>query len=324
MVQEWKVKQVESLAKDMESHKVIGVIDMYKLPAAQLQNIKKELRGKATVKMAKKRLIRLAIEKVKGKENIKALEDLKAKTPALIFSNENPFTLQKQAEKSKADSFAKAGDIAPKDIIVPAGDTNLAPGPIIGELQKSGVKARIAGQFITISEDSLVAKTGDEIDEKLAAVLTRLNVKPVQIGLNILGVYEDGTVFPASMLSIDEGEYVGKIQQAYAAAFNLSMNSGYPTSETITHMVSKAQMDALNLAVNANVVNSKTVQTFIKKAQAQASAIASRLPSEAGGAPAAASAPQAAPEEKPAEEKKEEPKEEPKGNGAAGLGALFG
>ena len=44
-------------------------------------------------------------------------------------------------------TYAIVGDIAPVDIIVPAGDTGIPPGPAIGTLTKAGIKASIQGSI---------------------------------------------------------------------------------------------------------------------------------------------------------------------------------
>ena len=53
-MKEWKKQKVEELSKLIENHPVIGIINMYKMPAPQPQIMKKELKGKARIIMSKK------------------------------------------------------------------------------------------------------------------------------------------------------------------------------------------------------------------------------------------------------------------------------
>ncbi len=325
MVQQYKVDKVKEVAGLIDKYPIVGIIDMNKLPASQLHSIKKDIRGVAKVLVVKKRLIKLALDKSSKKEAKNLLEKDVA-IPALIFSDENPFKLFATLKKNKAEAFAKAGDKAPKEIIVPEGETDLPPGPIIGALQKVNVKARIQGNNIVVTEDSPVASEGEEISPELSSILMQLGIKPMEIGLNLVAVCEDGTIFDKNVLDIDVDEYAGKISSAYLGAFNLAMNAGVPNKETIPHLIGKAHMEGLNLAVNADVVNSKTIEIFISKAQAHMSSVASRLPEDARGGVAVAEAkPAQEKASEPAEEKKEEKKEDKKPeDSAAGLGALFG
>ncbi len=297
MIQQWKKDKVKEIGKMIEDYKVIGILDMCNLPAAQLQNIKKDLRGKALVKMTKKRIIKLAMDKTSKKE-VNMLIKMDVKIPALIFSEEDPFKLARILGKSKSPTYAKAGDISPRDIVIPAGPTNLPPGPAISDLQKAGVKAIISGNNISVKEDSLIAKEGDEISDVVANVLMKLDVKPMEIGLNLLAVYEEGTIYNKDVLFVDEKEYLDNIKKAYTSAFNLAYNAGYPTKETVELLVQKVSREVFNLALEAEIITKDNIDVFLQKAQSQALALKSKIPE--------------AKEEKKAEEPKEEKEAEEK------------
>ncbi len=65
MVAKWKFEEVEKLKSLIESYPVVGIVDMTNIPARQLQNIRAQLRGDVLIRMSKKRLIKLALEKAK-------------------------------------------------------------------------------------------------------------------------------------------------------------------------------------------------------------------------------------------------------------------
>ena len=85
---------VKELVELIEKYPIVGIVDMENLPAPQLQKMKRNLQGKVLVRMAKGRLIKIALEKSK-KEGIKALIEKVRGMPALIFTEDNPFTLYK-------------------------------------------------------------------------------------------------------------------------------------------------------------------------------------------------------------------------------------
>jgi len=91
-VPEFKKELVKKLGELIKKCSIIGLVNMENLPAAQLQRMKAQLRGKVEMFMAKKRLIRLAIAKAKAdKKDIEKLEEHFRGMPALIFTDENPF-----------------------------------------------------------------------------------------------------------------------------------------------------------------------------------------------------------------------------------------
>ncbi len=276
MTSEQKKKTVEDFSKLIDTYPIIAAVNMENLPAKQLQQMVSSLRDTIVIKMTKRRLLKLAIEK-SSKEKIKEIEPYLEGMPALIFSKENPFKLYKLLEKSKSKAAAKPGQKAPKDIVVPAGPTGFAPGPIIGELGQAGIKAGIENGKVAIKEDSLVAKEGEVITEDKAKVLTRLGIEPMEIGLNIIAVYENGDIFKKDVLAIDESKYLADIQNAARAVFNLALEAGYITKDNIQFLLSKAFNDSKNLAISKDLITDLTTKNLISKAEAQMKDLANKL-----------------------------------------------
>ena len=334
MVQEWKKKMAQQLAEEIKQYKVVGIADIYKLPSSQYQEIKHKIKDKANIRVVKKRVLMKAFELANMPEKAKEVLESSIIT-GLILSNENPFKLYKFTEKNKSLTFAKAGDIAPQDIIVPEGDTGLPPGPIIGELKAAGIKARIQGNSIVVQEDSLVVKKGEEINEQVANILMKLNIKPIEIGINISAMIEEGIVYEKSILAVDEQQYFEDVVAAANQAFNLAYHADYPIKEVVELKVVEAAQNAFNLAYNADYVTKEVIDALLQKANTKAYAVASELSKDArkelgidvvavaGAAPVAAGASAEAPAEAK-EEKKEEKEEKSEEEAAAGLGALFG
>lgn len=271
-VPEFKVKLVNDLAQLMDSYNIIGIVNMENLPAKQLRNMRAQLRGKVVLLMSKKRLIRLAIEKSK-KQNIKELEKYVKGMPALLFTNDNPFALFKLLKKNKSKAPIKAGQKAPRDITVHAGATNFAPGPIIGELGSLKIKAGIEGGKVAIKEDKIVAKEGDLVDAKLAGLLTRLAIEPMEIGLNLVAVFENGEILTSSTLDIDEDAFMASIVQAASEAFNLAIFAAIPLKDTINALLSKAHAEAKAVAKEANIMTSENIAEKLAQADAEMNAI---------------------------------------------------
>ena len=250
-VAEWKKEEVNELKGLIESAEVVGVVNLLNIPARQLQEMRKTLAGKATIRLSKINLMKLALEDCDNeKANITGLSDFMEGQPALVCTDMNPFRLYKILEDSKTSAPAKAGATAPDDIVVPAGDTGFPPGPFLGDLQQIGVPAKIDKGKIVVSKDTVVVEAGEEVSKQVAAALTRMDIKPMEVGMDLKAVYEDGSIFKADVLAIDEEETIADIQTAFTKAFNLSVFSAFPTSQTISTIISTAHTKAYNVAMH--------------------------------------------------------------------------
>jgi large subunit ribosomal protein L10 len=330
----WKRDEVGEIKRCAGEFTLVGLVDMYGIPATQVQQIRRNLRGTAVVKMTRNTLIEHAFQEMGG--NVEELERHISGQSALIFTNENPFKLFKLLENTKTKMSAKPGETAPEDIVVPKGPTSFKPGPIVGELQQVGIPAAIEGGKVKIRETKTVVKKGEVIGKKLAEALVKLDIKPMDVGLLLQAAYYRDTVFTPDLLAIDEQAYYNNIVLAVQQAFNLSVNAVIPTKATIGTILGKAVLEARTLGVEASIYEKDVVDLIIGRAQREMLALA--LAAAAAGfeldeatrkAAAAATAVAPAPAEKapaPAEveEEKEEKKEEGEESGMAGLGALFG
>jgi len=154
-VSEVKKKEV-MLVKDLISkYRTIGILDLTNLPSPQLQDARKKI--DVNIRVTKKRLLKIALNDVdKGVEKLE--DSLEKIIPALILTNNSSFKLAKDLRKGKSFVAAKAGQIAPNDLVVKAGPTNLPPGPIIGELGSVGIRASVEQGKVTVKEDSVIVK----------------------------------------------------------------------------------------------------------------------------------------------------------------------
>ena len=275
-VSDAKKKIVKEFVDLIKKYEVVAVVDVENLPAKQLNTMRAKLRGTALLRMTKRRLITIALEK-SGKEGITNLNPFLGGMPALLFTNENPFKLFKILKKSKSPAPIKAGQKAPKNIVVPAGPTGFAPGPIIGELGQLGIKAGIDGGKVAIKQDSTVAHEGDVVNDKVAAVLLRLGIMPMEIGLNVQAVFENGSILSKKDLDIDEGAFMNSLKTAASEAFSLSIAVGYANKDNINQLLSKAHMDAYALADSQSIMTSDNVKQILAKADAQAGALMSKV-----------------------------------------------
>lgn len=274
MVATWKKKTVENLVKEINSAKTIALVGITNIPSKQFQQIRKKLKGDINLKIIKNNIIKLALEKA----NIKNLAEHIKGPNGLVTTNLSPFKLSKLINACRTKAPAKAGSIAPCDIIVPKGDTPFPAGPVIGDIQKAGIKAKIQGGKIVVTEDSLVIKNGDAVPAETAGILARLGITPFEIGLELSAAHENGIIYTGGVLSIDEKSTKTNIVKAYKNAFNLAFNANIYTKETVKLLVLKAYFEALNLAYNAEIMTEETIEFYLAKANIQANTLMALVP----------------------------------------------
>jgi len=306
----YKKEIVKKMIELSDKYNIIGCLNMENLPGAQLQVMKRKLRGKMEIFMAKKRLMKLALaEAGKNKKNLEKIQDYFKGMPALIFTNENPFAIYKVIKSSKSEAPAKPGQEAPHDIEIKAGPTPFPPGPVISELGALKLKTKVENGKVTIVEDAVVCKEGEVIDGKLSSMLLRLDIKPMEIGLDLITVYENGEFLKKDVLDIDEDKFMADLGNAGMWALNLSCEIGYTTKDNIGILLGKAFRDSKAVALEANIMADLVKDEILAKAEAQANAVKEAGNIEVGAKKAVEPAEK---EEKPVEEKKEAPKEEKK------------
>ncbi|MDR2624035.1 MAG: 50S ribosomal protein L10 [Methanobrevibacter sp.] len=276
-VAEWKKEEVKDIKSLIDSHGVVGVVDLLNIPAKQMQQMRKSLIDKAKIKMSKKNLIDLAFKESDSKMNITELAPYMEGQPAIIFTDLNPFKLFKILDNSKTPAPAKVGAIATADIVVPAGDTGFEPGPFLGELQQIGIPAKIDKKKIVVSKDTVVVKVGEVVSKNVANALIRMNINPMEVGINLRAVYEDETIYTSDLLNIDGDKIIRDIKSAFQSALNLSINGSIPTKDTISPIINNAFNKAMSLAINATIVNDKTSETLISLANSRMLSLAYQL-----------------------------------------------
>jgi len=292
------------------------------------------LRHQMVMTMAKKTLVRRAWKKAGlSQEELDTLFDGVA-IPMLVQTDSlNAFQLFAELEETKTGRAAKAGDVAPNDIIIEEGPTSFPPGPIVGEFNSVGIPAKIDKGKVAIQKTVTAVEKGQPISADLGLMLAKLEINPIEIGLILSGVVEDGTVMAASDLDLDLDGFTANVKSATSGAFNLACNIGWFTDQTIPVLLSKAAGEAMAVAVEAGIHNEDTMPVLISRAHARMLAVAGQMDSSAlddelsdalGSAATAAPAAPAA-EEAPAEEAAaEEAPEEEEDAEFGGLGDLFG
>jgi large subunit ribosomal protein L10 len=277
-VLEEKIGEVDEITKLINQHKIVGIASLQKVRAPQLQAFKKNLAGTVLMRVIKNKLMKMAIENCKDKPDLKKLEEHLEGSNVYLFTDLDPFNLALTLERGKVKTTAKSGDIAAFDVVVPSGSTGQPPGPIISQLNAAGLPTRIESGSVWVSRDTLVVRKGEVIDERLASVLSKLGIQPVESGLAMNFVYDDGLIITRDQLRIDVDKTKQSIGSAQAEAFALSLSIAYPTTDSITALLQVAHREAYALSINAAAPTKDTIGDLIRKAHTEMLSLSSRLP----------------------------------------------
>jgi len=272
----WKEGQVQQLQELAGKYPVIAIASLQNFPGPLAKELRKKLKGRAVIKVSKTCVVKKAL--LASKPEAKALDENLKGNIAVIFTEMNPFELYAFLKKNSVSMTAKAGIFAPDDILVPAGDTGLPPGPALSDLKAAGLKTVMQGPTIFIAEDKVVAKKGEVISAGVSGALSKLGIKPIKVRLSMTSALENGQLFLASVLDID----IDKVREEFAncarTAFNVAVEMAYLAKETVPALIAKGYRNAKAVALEANIMNSATVSEILGKANAQAKALKAKIP----------------------------------------------
>ncbi|RLE85130.1 MAG: 50S ribosomal protein L10 [Thermoprotei archaeon] len=271
----YKIKKVNELADLIEKYKYVLLVNITEVPAEVLHRTREMLRDKGSVlKVVKNNLFILALNKVKNKRpEVEGLKEWIKGQTAVIFTDKNPFSLKLFLDKNKIPREARAGDVLTKDIVIPAGNTNFPPGPILSLFNKLKIPTRIQEGSIWVTSDTVVAKTGDTVSQELAELLGKLGIRPIEVGLDVRAILLETKVISSKEVELDPEHYKKNIIEAHANAYNLAINVPIFVKETMNTIIIRAHQEALSLALNALMVTDETANIILAKAQVEANVL---------------------------------------------------
>lgn len=234
-----KIKSVKELSELIKNKKTILIASIKNIPASQFQEIGKKLRGKAIVKVPKKNLIFRAIDS-SGNETVKELKRQIKNSVAILFSDLDCFDLALELVKNKSPAKAKVGQLAPEDIEIEAGPTDLVPGPAISELGALGIEIQIEKGKINIKKPKIIVKKGEKISASAAEVMNKLDIKPFSMGFVPLSAFDTQERKLYLNINIDREGTLEKLKSDFSKALTFAVGIEYLTEDTIKFLIGKA------------------------------------------------------------------------------------
>jgi len=128
-----------------------------------------------------------------------------------------------------------------------------------------------------VSRSTLVVKKGEPISMQLSSLLSKLGIKPVEVGLSLRVVYDDGVILTGEDLKLDIDAFRQTVQEAHQFAFNLSLEAAITLPENMSHLLRKAHQEAFSLALNSQVANKDTIDDLVRKANTEMQGLSNKL-----------------------------------------------
>ena len=271
-----KKAQMYQLMQELpKKYSVMALVRMEKVRASQLLPLRKKLLGEVEIVSIKDKIAKKAFEKldVPGAEKMK---EMLTGQCVFMFTNMSPFKLNVLLSKNKVFLAARGGNIASIDVVVPPKNTGIAPGPMLTEFKDNKIPTKIDQGTIWILKETTPVKKGEVISTKLAALLGKLDIKPIEARIVLNSALSESILFSEEDLVVDVDAFRDKIAQANQNALALSTEIAYVTEDNIAQILAKASQAGISLSVEAAYVTDETKEQILQKAHSQAKGVASK------------------------------------------------
>jgi len=288
------VKLKELLAK----YPSIFVVNIDNVGSNQMHQVRVALRGKGIVLMGKNTMVRRALRSIlSDSPQFERLLPHVRGNVGFVFTSGDLKDVREIITSNQVRAPARAGALAPLDVVVPAGNTGMEPGKT-SFFQALQIPTKIARGTIEIVADVKVLVAGTRVGSSEATLLNMLNISPFTYGVTVLQIFDQGNVFPPTVLDVTETELLDRFLSSVKTIACISLAINYPTLVSVTHTLVNAYKNLL--AIGLETEYSFEGVEKLKDILANPDAYAAAAP--AGDAPAAAA-------EEAAPAKEEEPEE---------------
>ena len=270
-----KTRMYAQLQETPSKYGTVALIRLEKVRASQILQLRKKLKGQVEFVSIKDKLAVKALVGAQAPGVDRLAQDIVGQC-MLLFTDMSPFRLNMLLAKNKVMLAARGGDIASVDVEVAARNTGIAPGPMLTEFKEAGIPTRIDQGTIWIAKDTVPVRKGEVIGEKLASMLGKLDIKPIEASITLDTALEDGFKYGRDELVIDVEEVAGNLAAAYQEAVSLSVEAGYATADNIVQILAKASSSARSLSVESGYVTAETRNEVLAAAHSRAMALAER------------------------------------------------
>ena len=274
-----------------DNYEKVILVNADNVGSKQIQDVRRQLRGKATILFGKNTLIRSGLKHRMAKprpddfdyedrkdtwteaDHLQVLYDQCKLNVAMCFCHTDMSEIADIIESVKVGADAKAGSIAPVDVVVPAGPTGMDPGQT-SFFQALGIGTKIVKGQIEIVSDQHLVHVDKKVGNSEAVLLKKLNIKPFSYALKLINIYDGGNIYSPKVLKLSQDEILEKFLQGVRNIAALSLSMGIPTQASVPHSIANGfkNLVALALAGDYTFDQADLLIKMIKDPSAYASA----------------------------------------------------
>jgi len=233
-----KMEYMQKLIKMMEEYPRVVLVTCDNIGSTHMQRIRISLRGRGVLLMGKNTLMRKAIKM--SKEAHPEWQDLAGAIKGnvgLVFTHEPLPSIQPKLLESRVPASAKIGIVAPQDVVLPAQVTTLEPTKT-NFFAALDIATKITRGCVEILNDVKLCTEGKKVGGSEAALLQMLDMRPFTYGLKLTTCYDEGIVFDAKMLRVNQADVYKAFSTGIARVAGLSLAIHYPSLPAFPHVVS--------------------------------------------------------------------------------------
>jgi large subunit ribosomal protein LP0 len=236
-----KVEYIEKFIALLEQYPRILLCTCDNMGSKHMQQIRLSLRGEGgALLMGKNTLMRKAIRsKLSANPDWEPLLSAIKGNVGLVFTNGKLPDLAEKLLESTVPAVAKAGIIAPTDVVLPKQVTTLEPTKT-SFFAALDIATKITKGCVEILNDVKLCESGKKVGNSEAALLQMLEIRPFTYGLKIVNCYEDGSVYDPKLLKFSETDLFASLSVGISRVAALSLATSYPTLPAFPHIVVNA------------------------------------------------------------------------------------
>jgi len=280
----------EKLKQLISKYPSVFIVNVDNVGSNQMHQIRVALRGKGIVLMGKNTMVRRALRSIMSEypQFERLLPHVRGNI-GFVFTSSDLAEIRDIITANKVAAPARAGALAPRDVLVPAGNTGMEPGKT-SFFQALGIPTKIARGTIEIVSDVKVVTAGTRVGPSEATLLNMLNISPFTYGMTVVQIFDQGNVFAPDVLDVSTDELVGRFLTGVKTIAALSLALNYPTIASVTHSLVNAYKNTLAIALmtDYSFEGAEKVKEYL--ANPEAFAVAAAPVAEAAAADAAPAA----------------------------------
>lgn len=249
----WKGKYFERIVRYFDEYPKLFIVGADNVGSSQMQQIRISLRGHAVILMGKNTMMRKAI---RGHiEKIPALEKLLpyiVENIGFVFTKQDLSFIREKLMDNKVAAPAKAGAIAPLDVVLPAQVTPLGPEKT-SFFQALQIPTKITKGNIEIINDINLITKDEKVGASEATLLNMLKISPFSYGLSVRQVYDNGSIFDPSILDVKPEDLRAQFVAGIRDIAAISLKIGYPTIASVPHSIGNGFKNIMAIAAVTDI-----------------------------------------------------------------------